>query len=1166
MGLKITLLGQFKLQAKDLPIELPSRPAQSLLAYLALNAGVTQRREKLASLLWPEASETNARSYLRQALWRIRKALERASIPGENYLETSDISITFKAQADYWVDAALLLEIGEAPTIEDLTEAVSLYQGELLPGFYDEWIVLERDRLQAVFHQMMNLLLEHLIQAEQWDKTLKWGEQWIRLGFAPEPAFRYIMLAHAGLGDQGMVNSTYQRCVESLSRELDLEPSPETQQLYEQIHHGEFGVIRPTHTHNVPPAVRRPAFLVEDQSQPTEKPIFVARERELSQIETQLDMAMNAQGRVVFITGEAGSGKTALIHEFTRRAQEAHEDLIVASGKCNAYTGIGDPYLPFRQVLELLTGDVEARWAAGAISGEHARLLWYTFPITAQALVESGADLIDTFVPGAALVERAAVYTTSREGWLTRLEEIVDRKTKASMIPNPRQSDLFEQYSRVLGTVARQAPLILLVDDLQWVDSGSIGLLFHLGRNLMGSRILIVGAYRPEEVALSRDGDRHPLDPVVSEFQRQFGDITIDLGQAENREFVESILDSEPNRLGPSFRQMLFQQTRGHPLFTIELMRGMQERGDVVNDQEDQWIESATLDWETLPARVEAVIAERTKRLPQALRAALRVASVEGEEFSAEVVARVLGSDEREMVQRLSSELDRRHRLIRAQAIERLGSQRLSRYRFRHYLCQKYLYDNLDPVERSYLHEDVGNALEALYADQEQGTAAIAPQLARHFQEAGITEKAIHYLHQAGEKALQLSAYQEGITHLKRALALLKTLPESPERDEIELALQLSFGKAVTGIPGPEWKNAYTRARELCLQMGDMSQLCRILGELSISHYVKAEYHMARELEGEALSMAQQAGDLLMVAISHWYLGFVSFGLGEFTTALDHLEQMISFYDPQQHHQPIVVLRGSDAGTSALSYAACCLWCLGYPDQALERSQEALALAREHDHAFSLVDVLGFAGCLFNSLRRDGPALKDHAEQMLELSKEKSFQGWLGTATIYWGNSLSMLGQVKEGVAQIKQGMAINQSIGTRCYLSGYYSFLAEGQAKASPLEEALTSLEEGFAVIEETDERYYEAELNRLRGELMLKQVDKTAAEASLHNAIEVARRQKAKSWELRAATDLARLWESQGKADEAHALLAPIYDWFTEGFDTQDLIAAKKLLEDLT
>ncbi|NIP17123.1 MAG: AAA family ATPase, partial [Xanthomonadales bacterium] len=263
-------------------------------------------------------------------------------------------------------------------------------------------------------------------------------------------------------------------------------------------------------------------------------------------------------------TGEAGSGKTALVQEFTRRAQEAHADLIVASGNCNAYTGIGDPYLPFREILELLTGDVEARWAAGAMTGEHARRLWNTLPLAAQALVEAGPDLIDTFVLRAALLERAMTYAPGRADWLTRLDELVERKpTTGPGALSPQQSDLFEQYTRVLQALARQAPLVLVVDDLQWADAGSINLLFHLGRQLAGSRILIVGAYRPEEVAIGRDGERHPLEPVVNEFQRDFGDITVNLGQAESRDFVEAFLDSEPNRLGVPFREMLYRQTRG---------------------------------------------------------------------------------------------------------------------------------------------------------------------------------------------------------------------------------------------------------------------------------------------------------------------------------------------------------------------------------------------------------------------------------------------------------------------------------------------------------------------------------------------------------------------------------------------------------------------------
>jgi predicted ATPase len=662
---------------------------------------------------------------------------------------------------------------------------------------------------------------------------------------------------------------------------------------------------------------------------------------------------------------------------------------------------------------------------------------------------------------------------------------------------------------------------------------------------------------------------------VVNEFQRDFGDITVNVGEAERRQFVEALLDSEPNRLGVAFREMLYRQTRGHPLFTVELLRGMQERGDLVQDPEGPWIEGPALDWETLPARVEAVIAERIGRLSPPLRAALRVASVEGEVFTAEVVARVRAADEREVVGRLSGELDRRHRLVRAQGIQRMDGQRLSHYRFRHILFQRYLYNSLDEVERAHLHEAVGNTLEALYEDQIEAMAAIAGQLAWHFQEAGMAAKAIHYLRQAGEKAVQLSAYQEGIAHLTRGLALLVALPDSPERAQQELALQLSLGMAWVGPKGygPEAEEAYTRARELCRQTGQMSQLCRVLGELSVIHYVRAEYQRARELAEEALSLAKQAGEPLLVALSHWHLGFIFFGLGEYTTARAHLKQVISFYEPQQHHRPLVFLRGSDTGVSALAYDACCLWCLGYPEQALVRSQEALALARELDHPLSLADVLCYAGCLFNQMRRDAPALKDNAEELLRLSVEKGFPGWLSYGTCFRGEALAMLGQVQEGIAQMREGMAADQSLGHRCYLPGVLRSLAEAQAKAERPEEGLATLAKALAFMEETDERHSEAELYRLKGELLLMHGDEAEAEASFHqagscfqHAIEVARRQSAKSWELRATTSLARMWQAQGRVDEARQMLAEVYGWFTEGFDTPDLKEAKALLDEIT
>jgi len=500
-----------------------------------------------------------------------------------------------------------------------------------------------------------------------------------------------------------------------LDDQLGIPPQTETTELYQDIQKGrapsppkrweQETLLLPKHLPEL--IAQPPSFLKEDV--PVEIPLFVAREDELAQLDRHLDAALSGKGKVIFVTGDAGCGKTALIQEFARRAQANHPELVIATGNCNAHTGVGDPYLPFREILGLLTGDVEAQWAAGAMTREQARHLWHLLPVAIRALLKTSPDLIGLFVTAAPLLERAAAVKPwpIEPGWLAQLETLVARKADATAVPSLQQSALFEQYTQVLRALAGEKPLLLALDDLQWADGGSINLLFHLGRRIAGSRILLVGAYRPAEIALGRPAspvqgelvvgriqevrERHPLEPIVSEFQRVFGDITVNLDQTESRDFVEALLDSEPQRLGVAFKDMLYRQTAGHPLFTVELLRGLQERGSLVQDQEGYWVEGPAFDWETLPARVEAVIAERIGRLARPLRAALRVASVEGEVFTAEVVARVGAIDEQEILGRFSRELDRRHRLIRTQSIQRTAGQLVSRYQFRHILFQKYL-------------------------------------------------------------------------------------------------------------------------------------------------------------------------------------------------------------------------------------------------------------------------------------------------------------------------------------------------------------------------------------------------------------------------------------------------------------------------------------------
>jgi ABC-type oligopeptide transport system substrate-binding subunit/predicted Ser/Thr protein kinase len=563
--------------------------------------------------------------------------------------------------------------------------------------------------------------------------------------------------------------------------------------------------------------VRMPIFLeqVEGEAE-IQRPVFVGREHELTQLDEYLQKALAGQGQVVFITGNAGRGKTALLQEFAYQAQEGHGELLVASGNCNPHTGAGDPYLPFRDVLGMLTGDVESRWTAGAITQVHARRLWEYIPNIVEVLIDNGPDLIDVFVFGGELVKRASTAVFDKAPWLDRLRALAERERSAP--GELEQTHLFDQFANVMSELASQRPLLIMLDDLQWADAGSIDLIFHLSRRIEGGRILIACAYRPDEVVLGRNGGRHPLEKVLSELKRYFGDIWIDLGEmdeTEDRDFVEDFLDTEPNRLDKEFRHALYRHTSGHPLFTIELLRAMQERGDLIHDEKGRWIEGPALDWSTLPARVEGVIEERVGRLETELREILSVASVEGEDFTAQVIAQVQEIGERQLLRELSQELEKRHRLVRVGGEVRVGRRHLSRYQFAHTLIQRYLYNELSPGERRLLHGEIASVLEELYEGREE---EITVQLARHYTEAGEAEKAIVNLLKAGDKARGLHAHREAIDYYQRALDFLREQKE------------------------------YERA-------------ARTLMKLGLTHHLAYNFEEARHAYEEGFALLQRAGE-----------------------------------------------------------------------------------------------------------------------------------------------------------------------------------------------------------------------------------------------------------------------------------------------------------------
>lgn len=638
---------------------------------------------------------------------------------------------------------------------------------------------------------------------------------------------------------------------------------------------------------SAPELVSLPSFLWRsDASGESDVTHLVARERELALLHSRLEAAVAGKGGILFITGEAGEGKTLLAQAFARQSQEKYADLVVAGGNCNAYTGVGDPYLPFREILELLTGDVEAHRYANAMSRTNAERLWRLVPHSVQALLDFGPELVDTFLLGPPLLARTAAATSTRgEALLDQLQILIDRHGRENRGATIHQSNLFAQYARVLQNVARRQPLLLIVDDLQWADAGSISLLFHLGRHLQGQRILLVGLYRAAEVALGRNGERHPLEPLLNELRRTFGEIEIRLHQTDGRRFIDALIDSQPNRLDRTFRDALYKQTAGHPLFTVEMLRGLQERGDLLRDSDGAWRETLELNWNILPARVEGVIKERIERLTPPLQAMLQVAGVIGETFCAETIAHVQKVDEQQIIRQLGAVLDQEQRLVSLQGNQRVGTQQRFQFRFRHILFQQYLYNGLDSTQRVYLHRAIAEELEQWWGDEAK---LIAPQLAHHYVNARDHARALRYFTLAGDAAFKIYATSEAEAHYRCALQLAigdGEVPNPSAYSEQLLPLYSRLGETL------ELRARYDEAIALYEEMERNGQIhddrAMVLSSLLARAAIRTTVNFARNpAEGRSLlerarTLALKLGDRAAEARILWNLLILSAYTGD---------------------------------------------------------------------------------------------------------------------------------------------------------------------------------------------------------------------------------------------------------------------------------------------
>jgi predicted ATPase len=481
-------------------------------------------------------------------------------------------------------------------------------------------------------------------------------------------------------------------------------------------------------------------------------------------------------------------------------------------------------------------------------------------------------------------------------------------------------------------------------------------------------------------------------------------------------------------------------------------------------------------------------------------------------------------------------------------------------------LIQDAAYASLLKSTRQQVHQQIAQVLEARFP----ALVETQPELvAQHYTAAGCTEPAVVYWQRAGQQASDRSAYLEAINHLTTGIEMLKSLPETPAYTQQALTLHISLGAALQmakGMAAPEVEHAYTQARALCQQVGETPELVPVLFGLWRFYVQRLQLHTALELGETLLRLAQCADDPALSVIAHYALGQTWFFLGALPAARQHLEEGSARYTPDQR-RALVFRMGQDPGVGCRGFAARTLWLLGYPEQALARLHEALALAHELSHPYSLAFARAFAAFV-SQLRRDVPAVHEQAEAAVALATEQGFPLWIGLGTILRGWALAMQGQGKEGMAQLRQGIAAWRATGAAQHVPYHCTMLADVAAHLGHVEDGLQALAEAHTLVEQQEERYWEAEVHRLRGVLLLRQpgTPPVEAETCFRQALDVARRQEAKSLELRAAMSLSRLWEQQGKRAEAHELLAPIYGWFTEGFDTADLQEAKALLNEMS
>ena len=845
----------------------------------------------------------------------------------------------------------------------------------------------------------------------------------------------------------------------------------------------------------------------------------VGRTQELTQLQSWLVRAMDGDRQMVFVAGEPGIGKTTLMDTFLTRLQVS-DSVWSSRGLCIEQYGAGEAYRPVFEALGRLCRSPDG-----------------------QQII----DVLRQYAP-LWLVQMPALLTTAT------LEALHPRVARAT------QERMLRELAEALEVLTATRPLVLVFEDLQWSDQSTVDLLAYLAQRRESARLLVLGAYRPADVVVRK----HPLRGLIQKLRANGYGLEMPLElltEADVNDYIARRFSTQS--LPPELSAFICQRTDGNALFMVTMVEYLIQQAAVVKEQ-GQWRLRADLQAVGIPDSLQQLIAQQLEGLPKPWQRVLEAASVTGREFAVASIAAAL-QDEPDEIEQVCEELAWHGQFIREMDfVEWPDGTMCGGYGFQHALYKHVIYQRLPAARRVQYHRLIGERKETAHRQQ---LATVAAELAAHFELGRDGRRAVQYLRQAAENAIRQGAHHEAISDLAKGLNILPTLPDTREHRQHELAMQVALGaslQATKGPGAPDVERAYARAYELCQQGGQTPELFPVLVGLCKYYQMSAEQQTACELGETLLRLAQDEGNATHLAVAHWALGQSLFYLGTLEAARMHLEQAIAGHDPQQYHA-FVSLYGSDPLVRCLYYAAYTLWLLGYPDSCQEKVQTLLEQTQEGALPFGRAVALFYAARLCITYR-ETEAARGHIEALHELATEHGYTYLSVYATILEGYILTGLGQYETGIRQMRQGLASQQGVGTQTVRPMFLALLAMAYEKGGDAAEGVCVITEALALVDQIGARYFEAELYRLKGALLLQLPVPEVAEAEtcFHRALTLARNQRAKSWELRVAISLGRLWRQQGKRYEARALLAPVYAWFSEGLNTADLQDAKALLRD--